>query len=317
MELRHLRYFVAVAEELSFTRAAARLGIAQPPLSQQIGKLERELEVRLMERNSRGVRLTKAGETLLIEARVLLARAEETTRIVRHVGHGQTGGVRIGSVASGFSGVLLDLLPAFREAYPAVLPLVYEMEATPQLEALTHGTIDIAFLRVSDPCPGVALWPLVTEPLVAVLPEQHRLARADRVPLSELAAEPFVVFPRAAAPEAFDAIIAACTGARFTPDIAHEASNDHTLIALVAACLGVSLVPASTSNLRIPGATYRPIDPPASAATMSAALPDAKPTEPARHLLELARSLYPPTAREDSRRIGSQDGHGRAVLPRR
>ncbi|GAA5137830.1 LysR substrate-binding domain-containing protein [Pseudonocardia adelaidensis] len=290
MELRHLRYFVAVAEELSFTRAAARLGIAQPPLSQQIGKLERELEVRLFERGPRGVRLTTAGTALLGEARMVLARTGEATRIVRQVEHGRTGAVRVGSVASGFSGVLLDLLPAFRAAYPAVLPLVYEMEAVPQLEALGQGRIDIGFLRSSAPHPGVSLWPLRAEPLVAALPEDHELARAERVPLAALAGEPFVLFPRADAPEAFDTIIGACDRAGFAPDVVYEASNDHTLVALVASGLAVSLVPGSTSNLRIPGARYRPVDPAEPAATMSAAIPATRAARPAVNLLELARS---------------------------
>lgn len=290
MELRHLRYFVAVAEELSFTRAAARLGIAQPPLSQQIGKLERELEVRLFERGPRGVRLTTAGAALLDEARMVLARTGEATRIVRQVEHGRTGAVRIGSVASGFSGVLLDLLPAFRASYPAVLPLVYEMEAVPQLEALSQGTIDIGFLRASARYPGVTLWPLRSEPLVAALHQDHELAGAERVPLAALAAEPFVLFPRAAAPEAFDTIVRACDRAGFTPDVVYEASNDHTLVALVASGLAVSLVPGSTSNLRIPGACYRPVEPAEPAATMSAAVPEARAARPALNLLELARS---------------------------
>jgi DNA-binding transcriptional LysR family regulator len=294
VELRHLRYYVAVAEELNVTRAAVRLGIAQPPLSQQIGKLERELGVLLLERNARGVRLTTAGAALLAEARLLLARADEAIRIVRSIGHGESGAVRIGSVASGFSGVLLDLLPVFRAAYPAVLPLVYEMEAVPQLEALTHGTIDIAFLRVTDPYPGVTLWPLVAEPLVAAIPEHHPLARAERVSLVDLATEPFVAFPRAAAPEAFDAITSACRAAGFTPDIVYEAANDHSLVALVAAGLAVSLVPRSSSNLHMPGATYRAVEPAAWAAVMSAALPASGAAEPALHLLALARSRYPP-----------------------
>jgi len=290
MELRHLRYFVAVAEELSFTRAAARLGIAQPPLSQQIGKLERELEVRLLDRGPRGVRLTTAGAALLGEARMVLARTGEATRIVRQVEHGRTGAVRIGSVASGFSGVLLDLLPAFRAAYPSVLPLVYEMEAVPQLDALSQGTIDIGFLRSSAPCPGVTLWPLRSEPLVAALPEGHRLAGAERVPLAALAGEPFVLFPRAAAPEAFDTIVGACGRAGFTPDVGYEASNDHTLVALVASGLAVSVVPESTSNLHIPGTCYRPLDPVESAARMSAAVGENSAVRPALNLLELART---------------------------
>lgn len=289
MELRHLRYFVTVAEELSFTRAAARLGIAQPPLSQQISKLERELGVQLLERNSRSVRLTKAGDTLLAEARVVLNRTDETRRIVQHVAAGETGAVRIGCIASGISGMLVTALRAYRSAYPAVLPLVYEMEATPQLEALEHRTIDIGFVRSLGPIPGIALWPLAPEPLVAALPEGHPAAQTDTIDIAELAGERFVAFPRSAAPDAFDAIISACLSAGFTPDVVYEAPNDHMLVSLVAAGLGVSLVPHSTSSLTVPGLCYRNLEQPAPAATLAAALPAQDAAEPARRLLEVAR----------------------------
>jgi DNA-binding transcriptional LysR family regulator len=167
---------------------------------------------------------------------------------------------------------------------------------------------------VTDPYPGVTLCPLVAEPLVAALPEQHPLAGHARVPLAELAAEPFVAFPRAAAPEAFDAITAACRAAAFTPDIVYEASNDHSLVALVATGLGVSLVPRSTSNLHMPGATYRPIEPAATAAVMSAALPESRPAGPALHLLEIARARYRPGRRVPPEPIGGAD---RQVPPER
>lgn len=290
MELRHLRYFLAVAEELSFTRAASRLGIAQPPLSQQISKLERELGVRLLERNSRSVALTRAGVALLAEARTLLGRAEEVRRIVQHVAAGETGAVRIGCIASGISGMLVSALRAFRQAYPAVLPLVYEMEATPQLDALTHRTIDIGFVRTLRPVEGITLTPLNPEPLVAALPEDHPLAASEHVDLAALANERFVAFPRTAAPDAFDAIVGACTAVGFTPDVAYEAPNDHMLVSLVAAGLGVSLVPRSTTSLHIPGLCYRRLHQHAQAATLAAALPARDAAEPARRLLEVART---------------------------
>jgi DNA-binding transcriptional LysR family regulator len=294
MELRHLRYFVAVAEELSFTRAAHRLGMAQPPLSQQIARLERELGVTLLDRSSRSIRLTKAGSALLGEARGLITRSEETARVVAQVGHGESGALRIGCVASAFSGVLVQALRAYREAHPGVLPLVYEMEATPQLKALGHGTIDIGFLRSPGPHPQVDLWPLAEESLVAVLPAEHPAARrtAPRaLELSTLADERFVLFPRASAPDAYDAIIAACRSGGFTPDVVYEASNDHALVSLVAAGLAVSLVPHSTSNLVVKGAVYRRTEPGCTAATLAAALPTPRPSEPAMHLLEVVRTL--------------------------
>jgi DNA-binding transcriptional LysR family regulator len=292
MELRHLRYFVAVAEELSFTRAAHRLGMAQPPLSQQIARLERELGVPLLERTSRSVRLTRPGVALLDEARALLMRADETARIVGQVGQGERGVLRVASVASGFSGVLVEGLRSYRAAFPGVLPLVYEMEATPQLEALGHGTIDIAFLRTPGPHPGVDLWPLAEEDLVAVLPDNHPAVDGQEpLELRRLHDERFVMFPRSSAPDAFDTIIAACRIGGFTPDVVYEAPNDHTLVALVAAGLGVSLVPRSTSRLQIPGAVYREVTPTGLAATLAAALPSHDPTEPALQLLAVVQQL--------------------------
>ncbi|NUR05722.1 MAG: LysR family transcriptional regulator [Nocardioidaceae bacterium] len=294
MELRHLRYFVAVADELSFTRAAQRLGIAQPPLSQQIARLERELGVQLLERSSRSVGLTQAGRALLDEARTLLARSEETRRIVSRVSAGESGALRVASVASGFSGPLVESLRVFRTTYPDVLPLVYEMEATPQLEALEHRTVDIAFLRSPGPYSGLDMWPLADETLVAAVPERHPALTSSPttpLPLSALASERFVLFPRASAPDAFDTIVGACRTAGFTPDVVYEAPNDHVLVSLVAAGLGVSLVPHSTSNLNVPGAHYRPVTPACQAATLAVALPRVSPAEPALHLLEIARRL--------------------------
>lgn len=299
MELRHLRYFVAVAEERSFTRAAQRLGIAQPPLSQQIRKLERQLGVLLIERNSRSVTLTAAGTALLQEARVLLSRADETRRIVRQVGDGEAGALRIGSVSSAFSGVLLKLLPAFLDRYPEVTPVVYEMEATPQLEALAHRSIDVAFLRVSKPHPGIQIHTLLNERLVAALPQAHPLARKREVSIGELLREPLVLFPRAAAPEAFDRIISACRREDADPVVAHEASNDHTLVSLVACGLGVSIVPESTSNLALPGVVFRPLVNAIATTPMCLALLDPPLSPAAVSLLQLATDLYsapePPT----------------------
>lgn len=292
MELRHLRYFVAVAEELSFTRAAARLRIAQPPLSQQIAKLEAEIGIRLLDRTSRNVQLTPAGSALLDEARRLLARADEVRRVTQNVGTDHGGALRIGCVASGFSGVLLRLLPGFRTHHPEVLPLVYEMEAAPQCQALIRGDIDIGFSRVSHEIPGVQIIPILREPLMAALPATHPLAERRRVPLVRLAGEAFVMFPRSAAPDAFDTITSACATAGFSPDIAYEASNDHALVSMVACGLGISVVPESTSNMTLPGIVYRHLARPAPTTSMAIALPAADPAPQALQMLRLARDSY-------------------------
>lgn len=274
MELRHLRYFIAVAEELNFTRAAARLGLSQPPLSQQIGKLERELGAPVFIRTARGVQLTEAGQVLLDEARILLDRSDETIRLVKRAARGESGAVRIGSVPSGFSGVLLDLLPRYRSSGEVALPLVYEAEAEALIESLDHGTLDIAFLRTTRDYPGLKVHQLADEPLVALLPSEHRLARRRRIDLGQLSDDTMIMFHRGAAPEAFDAITMACHAAGFTPEVTYEAPNDHALVSLVAAGLGVSVVPESTTNLHIPGASYRQLAEPAWAAPMAAVLPD-------------------------------------------
>lgn len=292
MELRHLRYFIAVAEELSFTRAAARLQIAQPPLSQQIAKLETEIGVRLLDRTSRSVRLTPAGLALLHEARRLLTRADEVQRIAQSGGTYSCGTLRIGCVASGFSGALLRLLPAFRTRHPGVLPLVYEMEAAPQCHALVRGDIDIGFARINHQIPDVEITPILDEPLMAALPAAHPLAEQQRVPLARLAGEAFVMFPRNAAPDAFDAITSACAAVGFSPDIALEATNDHALVSMVACGLGISIVPGSTSNMTLPGIVYRPLAEPVPKTVMAIALPAVDPTVQALQMLRLAQDLY-------------------------
>lgn len=289
MELRHLRYFLAVAEELNFTRAAKRLQIAQPPLSQQIIKLERELGVELFERTSRAVRLTPAGTALVTEAQDLLRRATESARTIQQVGHGSRGLLRIGAVPSAFSGILSDVVPEFRRCRPNVYVVPHDMETTDQIEALVNGSIDIGFFRASRTSSHVKIATSVVEqePLFVALPIGHPALSIEDIDLKTLADERFVLFPRHDSPEAFDAIIAACSAAGFTPHIALEARNDHSLISIVAMGLGVSIVPRSTSMLSLPGVGFRPLSPPAMETPMSVAVPKSHVSPQAELMLDI------------------------------
>lgn len=291
MELRRLRYFVAVAEELNFRKAAERLQIAQPPLSQQIIRLERELGTKLLERGPRRVELTPAGRALLAEAHALLSRAEQARRITRRAADGATGAIRIGCIGSACAGWLPRLLPHYREHRPDVLPLVYEQQTGAQLESLRRGEIDVGILRTRGEQAGLTCHPLGAEPMVVVLPRDHPLAAKRVVPLAALAGEPFVYFPRRIAPDQFDTVVAACADSGFGPDIVHEAYDDHTSISLVASGLGVSLVPATSAELRMRAIAYRRLRPEVRAAPMVAAVPDTDPHPQAAGVVRAAQHV--------------------------
>lgn len=269
MELRHLRYFIAVAEESSITKAARTLGIAQPPLSAQIAKMEREFDTALFIRNPRGVTLTGGGRLLLEEARRLLSRANEIRRAVKATELGVQATLRIGCVPSGTSSVLLDCLPRFHADYPEIMTYVYEMEATSQVKAFARGDIDVGLQRTRRKYAGLRLEILRYEDLLAAVPASHRLAAKQIIDPRDLASDPFVMFPRASAPEAFDLILSLCNQHDFSPEIVHEVSNDHSLVSLVAAGLGVSIIPQSTAILSVPGIEYRALSDHGHQAVMS------------------------------------------------
>ena len=248
MELRHLRYFVAVAEELHFGRAAERLRIAQPPLSRQIRDLEREVGTPLFERVARGVELTAAGRAFLPEARLTLAQAERAQRTAQRAARGEIGRLRVGFVeAATYSGVLPDVFGFFRMHLPDIGLSLFEMDSLQQTDAFREGRIDLGILYA--PPPDAERWLRVervySEPLVAALPRTHRLATRTRLSLADLGEESFVLFPRPVAAELYDDIIARCRSAGFSPRVVQEAAGWHTLAALVGAGVGVSLVPRS------------------------------------------------------------------------
>ena len=262
MELRHLRYFVAVAEELHFGRAAQRLNVAQPPLSRQIRDLERELGAALFDRTPRGVELTAVGQAFLPEARLTLAQAERAQRTARRAARGETGRLRVGFVdAATHTGVLPDVLGFFRMHLPSIGLSLFEMDPVQQAEALRTDRIDVGVLH--SPPPDADRWlrvePVYVDPLVAALPETHPLAKHERLTMAELAEESFVLFSRLVGPPLYDEIIARCRAAGFSPRVVQEASGWHTIASLVSAGLGVAFVPRSLAAEAQSGVAYRPV----------------------------------------------------------
>lgn len=262
MELRHLRYFIAVAEELHFGRAAERLGIAQPPLSQQIRRLEEDLGVQLLIRTKRRVELSDAGRVLLAEGRLVLAQAEQAARAAKRASRGETGQLAVGFVGSATYHILPLILSAFRERFPEVQLKLCELFPTEQVQALQEGRIQVGFFRSHKTEDSLKYEPVLQEPLVVALPEGHPLTKRSRVPVRALAREPFVIFPRHIGPSFYDFIVSLCHKSGFSPQIAQEASEIQTIVSLVAGGTGVALVPASCRNFRRIGVIYKPMPEP-------------------------------------------------------
>ena len=260
MEFRHLRYFVAVAEELHFGKAARRLRISQQPLSQQIKRLEEELGVVLFRRTTRRVELTEAGRAFLEETYRTLSQADLAAGAARRAGRGETGTLRIGYAPATLYNVLPEALRIFRGRYSGVVLELSELISTPQEEALASGRIDVGFLYPPVEDPGIATEVISEEPLIAVLPADHRLASGERVRLAELADEPFVMLPRRNRPTLHDRIVGECRRAGFSPRVVQDANDLHTMLGLVAAGFGVNLTLESIHNLKRPGVTYRALE---------------------------------------------------------
>lgn len=259
MDTRKLTAFVAVAEELHFGHAAKRLHISQPPLSLLIRNLEAELGARLFQRTSRKVELTAPGRVLLEEARTVLASVERAARRTSEAGHGITGTLTIGFITPMIYAGLPEVLRTFRSRYPNVRLELREAMSDVQVAALEASTLSLGL--VAAPLANDTLVHTVVnrERLVAALPQRHPLAKSSRaIPLRLLAEEPFVLFPRPSAPGLFDAITGFCRSAGFTPRIDQEAVQSQTIVSLVAAGLGVAIVPESIRGLQRTGVAYRP-----------------------------------------------------------
>jgi DNA-binding transcriptional LysR family regulator len=259
-DLRRLRYFVAVAEELHFGRAARRLNVSQPPLSVQIRTLEREVGTPLLIRTQRRVELTEAGRVLLDEARRLLGQAEAAVIHARRAAQGTVGRLAIGFVSTVDYSILPPLVRRFRQKHPGIALKLLELTGDRQQMLLQSGELDLGLSILPSPGPALMRRPVFREPLIAAVPASHALAGRRRTSLRSLAAEPFIQFPRELAPGLYDLAIAACQKAGFTPHLAQEAIQMQTILGLVAAGLGVALVPHCMSKLQRPDVRYLALD---------------------------------------------------------
>jgi len=262
MELRHLRYFIAVAEELHFGRAALALGISQPPLSQQIQALEQELGARLFDRTNRRVELSEAGRLFLDEARQVLAQVDKAADVARRAQLGQLGELKVGFTTSApFNSSIPKAIYAFRQAFPAVHLKLEEMSSKAVADSLVDGSIDIGLMRPLPLPDSLVSVELFREPLVAVLNSAHPLVpdSSSGLHLADMANEPFVFFPRGYGSGLYSQLQNLARAAGFSPHIAQEAGAAMTIIGLVSAGLGVSVLPASFQWMRIDGVVYRPL----------------------------------------------------------
>ena len=257
MEFRQLRYFLAVAEHLHFTDAAAHLGIAQPPLSQQILKLEREIGTQLFIRHPRRVELTEAGRLLRESARRIVEDAQQALVEAQNAGRGETGHLSLGFAGSTvFHPAVATTMQKYRHAYERVAISCEESNSSLLLDRVGERQIDAALVRMPLFCRDLVVEALVEEDMIAVLPANHRLNRQRRVDLADLASDPFILFPRAIGPDLYDSIIGACREARFAPSISMESPQLSSAANLVAAGFGVAVVPSSIRQVQVKGVTY-------------------------------------------------------------
>ena len=293
IELRHLRYFVAVAEELHFGRAAARLYMAQPPLSQQIQQLEREVGVRLFDRANRRVRLTEAGTSFLEDARGVLEHLDQAALRARRIAHGEVGWLGVGFVGSAMYDLVPEILRRFQEQHPQVDLVLRELSWVEQKEALRTRSIHVGIARIPTAEEGLTLETIAREPLVVAAPTESRVTRgADAdgtVALGALAGEPFLLFPRQSESSYAQYLVQVCEEAGFRPRVVQEVGELQTAVSLVAAGIGVTLVPDRVRDLQRVGVRYLTLREPAPtvALTLAYRADDTSPLLP--HFLAIAR----------------------------
>lgn len=271
IELRHLRYFVAVAEELHFGRAAHRLGITQPPLSLQIQRLESHLGVLLFERTNRRVRLTAAGRALLEDGRHLIADFVSAADSARRAARGETGSLTVAFASSVMFLALPNIIQTFRQQFPFVRLELRELPTGPQLMALRTGELDIGFLRQPPLDADIRTEQMMEENLVLAISKQHELASRKRLRLIDVGNEDFVLFPRDLAPGLYAHVLAVCAEAGVHPRIVQTSRELYTTISLVEAGLGVTIVPASVQQMGWRGVRYYPIESPSAITRIDAA----------------------------------------------
>ncbi len=295
MELRYLLSFATVAEQQSFTRAAEKLHIAQSAISHQIKTLEEELEVELLLRTKRSVKLTAAGQAFLREAKDILNRVAQSRVEARRAAQGQTGTLSIGSFGGAESYFLPELLNAYRMQYPAVSIHLCEQSPGEQLDALERGHIDVGFVPRLPKAQAARFVQerVFSAGVVAVLPDRHSLARFQEISLEKLANEDWVLLRRSAAPELVDALTLLCTKAGFSPRVIAEPANMQTMLMTVVTGIGVSLAPTCVASFHQPGVTLIPIQPDPPPLEIVAARPDTELPPPVAAFLDMLRRQLP------------------------
>jgi DNA-binding transcriptional LysR family regulator len=259
IELRHLRYFVAVAEELHFGRAAEKLHMAQPPLSQQIKRLETLLGCELFIRTSRAVSLTAAGDALLERSGRLIARVKDDVEFVRRVGRGEKGKLRVGFVGSAMLTRLPETLHEYRRLFPDVELQLQEMYTASILDGLQQYSIDVGIVRDGDLTPNLESIPILEERLIAIVPRRHALAARFRIRVVQLTDEPFVFYPQSAGRTAWERTMQVCDAHGFRPTVVQEAPHWVTIVSLVGAGLGVSIAPECIAKITTGNVVSRPL----------------------------------------------------------
>jgi DNA-binding transcriptional LysR family regulator len=291
LELRPLRSFLVTASELHFSRAAKALHVSQSALSQQIKALEDSLGTALFARTSRMVELTPAGRALLEAAPRVLFEVDRAVDRVRQAALGATGTLTIGSVGTGLTSIVPRIMRAVREEFPELRLEVSQLDTDAQLAALADRRLDVAVVREARPHPALQVEQLVSEPLVVVLPDDHRYADQEQVEPGDLAGEPFILWPRHLGAEFYDIIIGYCREHGFGPDIVAEGADIETQLGLVASGMGVSLQPAYYANLRMVGIQFRPLTGSPPVVSLQVAWRRDNTSAAVRHFVDAARTV--------------------------
>jgi DNA-binding transcriptional LysR family regulator len=295
MELRHFRYFAAVAQHLNYSEAARRLRVAQPAISQTILDLEEEIGAKLFLRSNRNVRLTSAGEVLFEQVQSILKRADEAKRATQRAARGEVGVLRIGFIAPATAPILPPLVQAYREQYPDVELQLHHMNPDAQFAAFEEGKLDLGFSRPLPPERRAYFEEemIYRDYLVAVLPPKHPLAKERKIELQKLSTESFVLFHRIGAPVQFDEAVGMCRHAGFTPDVRHETDLMTTVFVLVESGLGVSLVPSRALGLEQQKTVRRPLTVQSNSLCLCAVWPRRSQSPTAEAFLKILRAQIP------------------------
>lgn len=291
MDLRQIRYFLTLADELNFTRAAGRLHISQPPLTRQIQQLEASMGVILFERTTRGVALTHAGQVFLEEARKIVALTDQAANKTRLAHAGQLGGLDIGIFGSAILNVIPTLLIELRKTHPDISISLHNTTKIEQIEAVRGKRIDIGFNRVFPEVPDLAVETVFIERLFVAMPKDHALAEQPELEVKDLAGVPLILFPNNVRPTFADNVVALCTNEGFSPTVAHEVQDVMTCIALVSAGLGLAVVPESTVSLQLPGVRYHLLRSPEAKVDLSCVYRDDNSSPALAVFLDIVRRL--------------------------